>query len=161
PNNRIARLVTAEKDDRKVVEGLFLAILCRPPTDQEMAEGLKALQGNKDEHARLLEEHQKRGAAVAAYENELPARQAEGEKGLKAVTPWTVLEPLSAVSKGGAVLTKQADNSLLASGKNPSPEVYTVTANTRLTGITGVRLEVLPDPSLAAQGPGRAPNGNF
>src|SRR5204862_106705 len=55
-----------------------------------------------------------------------------------------------------------ADGSVLAGGKNPSPEVYTVTATTKATGITGLRLEVLPDDSLPAKGPGRSPtNGNF
>jgi serine/threonine protein kinase len=49
----------------------------------------------------------------------------------------------------------------LASGKNPLPETYTITAMTRLTGITAIRLEVLPDPSLPQQGPGRAESGNF
>ncbi len=34
---------------------------------------------------------------------------------------WTVLQPSSAVSKGGATLTKQADGSILAGGKNPRP----------------------------------------
>jgi len=64
-------------------------------------------------------------------------------------------------STGGATLTKQMDGSVLATGKNPSPEVYTMTANTKLTGITAIRLEVLTDPSLPKNGPGRASNGNF
>src|SRR5262249_19081272 len=83
------------------------------------------------------------------------------EKNHQHATEWTVLEPAKAVATRGPVLTKQADNSLLASGANPTPERYTVTANTSLTGITAVRLEVLPDPSLPVMGPGRAPNGNF
>ncbi|MBI3850126.1 MAG: DUF1553 domain-containing protein [Verrucomicrobia bacterium] len=37
PNNRIAKLVKSEKDDKKVVEELYLAILCRLPTEKEMA----------------------------------------------------------------------------------------------------------------------------
>ncbi len=74
---------------------------------------------------------------------------------------WTVLEPSRAVSAGGARLTKQSDGSILAGGKNPSPDTYTITAESQLAGITAFRLEVLPDPSLPAQGPGRAPNGNF
>lgn len=49
----------------------------------------------------------------------------------------------------------------MAGGPNPSPETYTITTPTDLTGITGFRLEVLPDPSLAEGGPGRAVNGNF
>ncbi|MFZ1937090.1 MAG: hypothetical protein WCB27_21720 [Thermoguttaceae bacterium] len=74
---------------------------------------------------------------------------------------WTVLEPSSAVSKGGATLTKQPDGSILASGKNPSPDTYVVTAHTKLRGITGIRLEVLDDPQLPSGGPGRVFNGNF
>ncbi|HKB39982.1 MAG TPA: hypothetical protein VKD72_26335, partial [Gemmataceae bacterium] len=89
------------------------------------------------------------------------ARQVAWEQGFKKAPVWTVLGVDSAVSKGGAVLTKQSDGSVLVSGKNPSPEVYTVTATTPLKGITGIRLEVLPDKSLPAMGPGRAPNGNL
>jgi hypothetical protein len=53
------------------------------------------------------------------------------------------------------------DGTVLATGKNPYPETYVVTAKTDIKGITAVRLEVLSDPKLPAQGPGRAPNGNF
>jgi hypothetical protein len=77
------------------------------------------------------------------------------------VPAWTVLHPTAVRSAGGATLTTKRDGSVLASGKNPHPEVYTVRARTALTGITGFRLEVLPDPSLPSHGPGRAPNGNF
>lgn len=74
---------------------------------------------------------------------------------------WTVLTPSSAVSRGGATLTIEEDGSIFASGKNPSPDVYTVTANTKLTGITGIRLEAMTDPRLPSRGPGRVFNGNF
>ena len=74
---------------------------------------------------------------------------------------WTVLTPLTATSKRGATLTKEADGSIFASGANPSPDVYTVTADTKCLGITGFRLEVLDDPRLPSHGPGRAYNGNF
>ena len=40
-------------------------------------------------------------------------------------------------------------------------DVYTIVAQTDLAGITGVRLEALPDAALPAGGPGRAQNGNF
>src|SRR3989304_5024033 len=49
----------------------------------------------------------------------------------------------------------------LAGGKTPSPDTYPVTAVTELTGITGIRLEALPDSSLPSNGPGRVFNGNF
>jgi hypothetical protein len=64
-------------------------------------------------------------------------------------------------SDGDVKLTKQADYSLLASGPLPETDTYTVTAYTDLKGITAVRLEVLPDPSLPKSGPGRKPNGNL
>jgi hypothetical protein len=75
---------------------------------------------------------------------------------------WTILTPLSNLSANGATLTKQSDSSILAGGTSPNTDVYTVVANTTLAGITGVRLEVLEDPSLPSSGPGRQPtNGNF
>ncbi len=74
---------------------------------------------------------------------------------------WIVLQPLSYDSAQGATLTRLADDSILASGPSLFNETYTVTALTTLTGITGVRLEMLTDPSLPAGGPGRTPEGNF
>src|SRR5262249_30026425 len=61
----------------------------------------------------------------------------------------------------GAQFKKLPDNSLLVSGKRGHPETYTVTAHTNLTGITGVRLEVLADNGLPNRGPGRAGDGHF
>jgi hypothetical protein len=76
---------------------------------------------------------------------------------------WTILDPSSANSTGGAVLTEQGDNSILASGTAPTTATYAVIApNSLLSPITGIRLEVLEDPSLPFSGPGRqATNGNF
>jgi hypothetical protein len=75
---------------------------------------------------------------------------------------WTVLDPLTMTSAGGTTLTKQPDGSILASGKNPLPETYTITARAPLTtGITAIRLEVLADERLPGNGPGRATRGNF
>jgi hypothetical protein len=75
---------------------------------------------------------------------------------------WTVLTPLTAVATDGAILTINGDGSILASGPSPATSTYTVTAETFLTGITGIRLEVLANASLPTNGPGREPaNGNF
>ncbi len=74
---------------------------------------------------------------------------------------WTILRPRSAASTGGATLTVQADGSILASGKNPSPDTYTIVAETDCEAMTGIRLEALPDPALPSGGPGRCYNGNF
>jgi hypothetical protein len=161
PGNRIARILTTEKNDAKVVEELYLSVLCRLPTAKEMKAGLACLKDGQGDYAKMVEEAARRAAAVKAREQQLDSIQASWEAGLKNTPVWMPLDSLTAVAKGGAKLTKQPDGSLLVSGNNPTMDTFTVTANTVLKGITAIRLEVLPDPSLPAQGPGRAPNGNF
>jgi mono/diheme cytochrome c family protein len=103
-------------------------------------------------------------AAIAAFEkNELPARQAEWERSLdrSSLVGWRVLEPETVVSAGNVKLTRQPDGSYLASGTNPAEDTITITLKSDLAGITAFRLEVLPDKSLPAQGPGRVAHGNF
>jgi hypothetical protein len=161
PDNRIAKLIATEKDDAKVVDEMFLSILCRKPTAAELTAGVKTVQGAGEEHIQLITEYQRLASALAAYEKQLPAKQAAWEKSQTNLVEWTTLDPTSFISAGGAILTKKPDGSILASGKNPKSDVYTVLADTSLNGITSIRLEALTDPSLGGQGPGRAPNGNF
>ena len=52
-NNRIAQILAREKDDARVVEELYLAILCRPPTPKEVKVALEAFSGNDAEFAKL------------------------------------------------------------------------------------------------------------
>jgi hypothetical protein len=93
---------------------------------------------------------------------ELAAAQAAWEKGLAAhpQVQWTSLEPLAAKARSGTELKVLPDRSILGS-KFAGKDTFTVTASAALKGITGIRLEALPDPSLPASGPGGAPNGNF
>ncbi len=74
---------------------------------------------------------------------------------------WQVLSPLQAESAGGATLKVLPDGSVLATDKNPQADSYTIQLKTNQSGITAVRLEVLPDGSLPNGGPGRDPEGNF
>jgi hypothetical protein len=76
-------------------------------------------------------------------------------------TPWNVFPIRSAVSAGGATLTRQPDGSYLAGGKNPANDTYTVTAALPAGTLTGLMLEALPDPSLPGGSLGRFTNGNF
>jgi Protein of unknown function (DUF1553)/Protein of unknown function (DUF1549) len=161
PSNRIAKLLTTEKDNAKIIDELYLSILNRPPTSAEMNEAIKAFQDGEADYGVAVAEHAKRAAELAAYEKGLDARQAQWEKDLQTTPVWTVLDLENAKAAGGAILTKQPDGSVLATGPNPFPETYTLNAKVKLTGVTAVRMEALPDPSLPAQGPGRAPNGNF
>ena len=75
---------------------------------------------------------------------------------------WTALNPDTIVSSNGATLTKLGDLSVLASGTSPYQDIYTISAATTLTDITGIRIEAMKDASLPFGGPGRQPlNGNF
>lgn len=74
---------------------------------------------------------------------------------------WQQLTPDVFVSSGGASLTLQDDNSVLATGTVPDEERYTVTASVDIPQISAIRLDVLTDPSLPHNGPGRAGNGNL
>jgi hypothetical protein len=162
PNNRIAKLVAREKDDAKVVEELFLSILCRQPTQAELNACVAEFRNNGDDFTKLVAEHGRRVKALEAYDAELPKKQAAWEVEQRRTTDWTVLDVEEARGEGGTTLTKQTDLSILASGKNPTPETYVLTAKTPAAEITGYRLEVLADPTLPKNGPGRAPdNGNF
>ncbi len=61
----------------------------------------------------------------------------------------------------GTGLKRLDDASLLAFGATPATNVYWVSLTVPVSGVTAIRLEVLPDDSLPAKGPGRAENGNF
>ncbi len=161
PNNRIARLLVKEKNDAKVIEELYLAVLCRTPTKAEVASGLKALKDGEEDYAEAVVEAKKHRAALTAYEQTLPAKVVAFEASMNRVTVWQPLEIVDTKSKVGATFAREADGSLFVTGKNAGPESYVIKTKTQLTGITAVRLEVLPDNRLPARGPGRAPNGNF
>jgi len=102
--------------------------------------------------------------ALTRFEaDQLPSRHEEWlAKTTEFVSPkWQVVDVSGTKSEGGATFALQADGSYLASGKNASQDVYTFTVPTDRQGITAVRLDVLADPSLPKNGPGRATNGNF
>lgn len=74
---------------------------------------------------------------------------------------WTPLEPQSFISTDGAVLTRQPDGTVLASGPSPDVDTYVVSATSSLSKITAIRLDLFPHESLPAKGPGRCQNGNL
>lgn len=81
---------------------------------------------------------------------------------------WTVLDPSAyqayyrnGTLNLGTTLTELGDNSILAGGSN-NRGYYVITAPLAISGVTGFRIDVLPDASLPHNGPGREPsNGNF
>ncbi|QDT97123.1 PSD1 and planctomycete cytochrome C domain-containing protein [Gimesia aquarii] len=86
---------------------------------------------------------------------------AEWEQSRAPQTRWVPLEPDVFVSTNGANLKRQPDASILSSGNAPEQETIVITANTSLSTITAVRLDLLNDDSLPHKGPGRAHNGNL
>ncbi len=111
-------------------------------------------------HAALVaarEAYEKQPDVQSAFARWLP-RAAES---LETKSPWSVLDFTHAESSRDTVLTPQADGSLLASGKAPNKEMYTLHASTSAHGVKWVRIEALTHKSMRRQGPGRAGNGNF
>jgi len=93
---------------------------------------------------------------------EFRKRQADWEKEILAFEKqWQPLLPTRVASANGTTLQASADGRVLASGKNPNAETYTIEAKAPFQQITGIRLEALPDPSLPGGGPGRDYYGNF
>jgi hypothetical protein len=89
--------------------------------------------------------------AQAVWEREFGAASAS----------WTTLHPLRAAATGGVKLEPGPDESIRASGPNAELTTYTIEMRTSLLGVTGLRLEALPDPSLPKGGPGRDAYGHF
>lgn len=73
---------------------------------------------------------------------------------------WTILKPTEFNSWGGAALTLLPDDSILASGKNPLGDSYSLVADTQVRQISVIRLEGLTHESLPKKGPGRDSQGN-
>ena len=161
PNNRIVAMLQKEKDSKKIIETLYLAFLSRVPTEAEVKGGLAAIEDGRQDYADLLVEAKKKADALAAYDKTIPSRIPGWEAGFMRRPEWTPLDLVTMTAKSGATLTKQADGSILVSGKPGVTDLYTITATTKAAGLTAIRLEVLPDKTLPAMGPGRAPNGNF
>lgn len=124
-----------------------------------MPEDLTQLERNRIAHAA---KQQVLKDTLTAYEqNNLADAQIRWESQQKSRAIWDTLSISKATSKLGATLTSQSDGSWLAAGKNAVSDIYTLETSWSGQSLTALRLEVLPDPSLPGQGPGRSKNGNF
>lgn len=92
---------------------------------------------------------------VVAWEKDAQANLLDASK------IWTVVEPLFVKSLGGAIVTRQADGSWLASGPTPVYETYEIVLPLPSGKFSAIKLSAIPDGSLPNQSLGRAPNGNF
>jgi hypothetical protein len=100
--------------------------------------------------------------ALTEAENAVAARLPEWEKQQDpATTPWQLIPATMAVStQKKNPLKLLPDGSYLATGASGKQD-FTLTFPLPAGGLSGVRLEALPDDSLPAKGPGRNEAGNF
>ena len=78
-------------------------------------------------------------------------------------TPITYARIENAQFKADSDVTSrvQDDGSILVGGANPDRVIYTIEGRLPPAEFHAVRLDVLPDPALPANGPGRVAHGNF
>jgi len=118
-------------------------------------------QARRDELTRAIAELDSKVTARLEEKNPtLEAGQAEWEQTLtRAVrNDWLVAEPADLASANGATLQKLDDQSVLASGKVPDTDVYTVSL--KAAGeIAALRLEALTHDSLTAKSAARTSPG--
>jgi hypothetical protein len=152
PANELAKLEALVESDETLVSEIFLRVLNRAPSDEEITAGVQTLKGNQDE----VEEAQER---LAARREQIDG-QFDEWLSKQHVVRWQPLGRVEAASTSGAALVQQDDRSLLAQGPN-GKTAYTIIAYSDLPDITGLRLEALAHEELPGKGPGRAESGNF
>ena len=92
---------------------------------------------------------------VAAWERTLAPALADG------TAAWEPLEPLELQSVGGASFRRGEDGVWIVEGANPPRDTYEFETLVPGQAFGGLRIEVLPDATLATGGFGRAGNGNI
>ena len=168
-----------DDDHRRMAEELgkreMQFALNRPVLERQRQAAIATAQAalaayEKAQAPKLAEEQRKKAEATAKLEADLKAYETtvlakkmadwEKEKAPSIVNRWQVLEPKAMSATNRSTFTKEPDGSIVVSGPNKNG-VVTISAETELTGITGLRLEVLTDSRLPSKGPGRATDGNF
>jgi mono/diheme cytochrome c family protein len=75
---------------------------------------------------------------------------------------WKVIQPeVEDISTGGQKYLPLKDGSFLAQGYAPTKHRVKMMLKTDVKNITALRIEMLNDPNLPMQGPGRSPKGTF
>ena len=151
--SELNQLITQEKDDRVVVDEIFLRLVARKATDREFKAALQTI-------AEVGSGHQALEAQLKAYKNVLVSKQQQWEKEVSRVPNWTMTKPGSMKSDAKAKFNASADGTIFVTGPLKK-DVYRIQLGTKLKKITGIKLQALADKRLPAGGPGRAKNGNF
>jgi mono/diheme cytochrome c family protein len=119
----------------------------------EMMQRANVLRQIGDMEARLQEQTPDWTSRMAKWEDEyLAAPRAQ----------WTVFQPaIDKNTTGGQRYEPLPDGSFLAGGYQPTKSTANIAWKTGVKGITGFRIEMLHDPNLPAEGPGRSFRGTF
>lgn len=123
-------------------------------SDRERLEALRNLIAPQAEMMRLE-------SVLNTQTPQLDTEMAQWERRVLAGATWAPVEFVEMKSDAGASFSKEPDGSVVVGGASAPVDNYKLTATSPLRGITAVRLEVLPDPRLPDNGPGRGANGNF
>jgi len=123
-----------------------------------------AVEAAKPEQSRLAKEREEKVNAATAKLADAQAKAAERlaawETGQTDKTEWFPLVPNRMSSTNKDSFRVLEDRSIMVTG-NADEGVYSVTFNTTLPTITGIRIEVLPIDIAAGKGPGLSDNANF
>jgi hypothetical protein len=130
-----------------------LHLIPTPEQERELARLEKVV---ADADAAVAAEVSDIDSLVATWEESVrPALAAQGEA-------WEAFEPLELRSAGGAGFRRGPDGSWFVEGVLPPKDTYELEALVPADRLGGIRIEVLPDASLAGDGGfGRAGNGNI
>ena len=115
----------------------------------------------QEQNRRIDEQVARLKATLDVTTPEIASAQERWEAELGKRPEWVTLEPVSTRSGSGATFESLPDGSIRVGGPNPDRETYTIAARTSLRGLTAIRLEAIPDPTLPGGGSGRAADGNF
>lgn len=168
-NNELAKLVATEKDDRKLIDEIFVRILNRPATEKEIESCVKSMQAIQGDHQKLTmlvadrevvagpiqaEQEKKRVEAIAAAKNEL----AEYEKAIAPKIAEQEREKAEKTARLEADL-KQYEESMPAAQtaweKQQASSVEWISLMpSSVETPKGVSATILPDRSIRAQGQG-------
>lgn len=115
--------------------------------------------------AKLADLNQQLKDAQAQLGPTLVAWEADAQSKLAAIAArplnqFMLADPKVATGEQGVVFEQQKDGSYLVSGDNPDAATYTLIGKAD-SAFDTIRLDVLPDDSLPAKGPGRVAHGNF
>ncbi|MGY8671027.1 MAG: PSD1 and planctomycete cytochrome C domain-containing protein [Verrucomicrobiia bacterium] len=147
------------KDYYRIVSSFTTTIRSEIELDLDPHSYTQAKADWEQQHAAIkapLAAHEARARFKAAFDHWLKTDIASTGAG-----PWSVLDIAEASSSQKTVLTPQTDGAVLATGKAPKRETYTLKADVSGRGIQWLRIEALTYDSLRRKGPGRAGNGNF